>query len=292
MTPGEAPGAGPDPSGVPLIFRVAARGRRLLPHAGVNVVRRSPAAHPLRRLLAGAAPTGARRIDVCGGRLKGTALFVDLSCEKYYWLGTHEERVQDALAEHVSAGFTVFDIGAHAGFFTLLASRLAGPNGRVFAFEPRPDNVERLRRNVEANGARNVHVVPAAVSDRSGAAAFIMHASTLEGRLAAADEMSAASVRTEAIDALVRDGMAPPDLMKVDVEGAEGAVIRGAARTIDAERPLMLIEVHSVEAGREVAAAMPCPYTFQDIATGIEAGAPGAPAHYLARPVVGPGRTI
>ena len=80
--------------------------------------------------------------------------------------------------------------------------------------------------------------------------------------------------------------------MKVDVEGAEGAVIRGAARTIDAERPLMLIEVHSVEAGREVAAAMPCPYTFQDIATGIEAGAPGAPAHYLARPVVGPGRTI
>jgi hypothetical protein len=119
-----------------------------------------------------------------------------------------------------------------------------------------------------------------------------MHASTLEGRLAANGEMSAAAVRTEPIDALVRDGMAPPNLMKIDVEGAEGAVIRGAARTIDAHRPVMLLEVHSVEAGREVADAMPCPYTFEDIETGIEAGAPDVPAHYLARPVVGPGRTI
>ena len=84
--------------------------------------------------------------------------------------------------------------------------------------------------------------------------------------------------------------MAPPDLMKIDVEGAEGAVIRGAARTIDAHRPVLLIEVHSRDAGREVADAMPCRYTFRDLATGIETGSPELPAHYLARPVVGPGR--
>jgi FkbM family methyltransferase len=292
MTAHDAHGAAHGQSGVPLIFRVAAQGRRLLPRAGVDAVRRSPAAHPLRRMLARSAPAGPQRIEVCGGRMKGTALFVDLSCEKYYWLGTHEERVQDALAEHVSPGLTVYDVGAHAGFFTLLASRLAGPSGRVFAFEPRPDNVERLHRNIDANRVTNVDVIPAALSDRSGSAAFVMHESTLEGRLADPGEMSAASVRTEAIDALVRDGMAPPDLMKVDVEGAEGGVIRGAARTIDAHRPVMLIEVHSIEAGREVAFAMPCAYTFEDIETRIEAGAPGAPAHYLARPVVGPGRAF
>ncbi len=74
---------------------------------------------------------------------------------------------------------------------------------------------------------------------------------------------SAVRVRTETIDALVGGGMAAPDFIKIDVEGAEGAVIRGAARTIDAQRPMMLIEVHSPEAGREVAAAMPCRYTFQ-----------------------------
>ena len=274
----------------PLIFRVAASGRRLLPRAGVSLVRRSPAASRLRRILSDAAPEGVRCVEICGGRLRGVSLFVDLSCEKYYWLGTHEELVQDALAAQIGAGFTVYDVGAHIGFFTLLASRRTGGGGRVYAFEPRPDNVERLRRNIDANAARNVEVVAVAASDRDGDAAFIMHESTLEGRLADATERSAASVRTATIDGLVRDGMAPPDLIKMDVEGAEGAVIRGAARTIDAHRPALLIEVHSRDAGRDVANAMPCRYTFRDLATGIEIGAPELPAHYLALPVVGPGR--
>jgi FkbM family methyltransferase len=213
------------------------------------------------------------------------------SCEKYYWLGTHEERVQDVLAEHVRPGSVVYDIGAHAGFFTLLCSRLAGAEGRVYAFEPRRENIERLRRNIDANDAANVRIVPAAASDRTGEAAFVMHASTLEGSLAVSGQPAAARVRTETVDALVRGGMAPPDFIKIDVEGAEGAVIRGAVRTIDAQRPLLLIEVHSAEAGREVAAAMPCRYTYRDIETGIEAGEPLTPSHYLVRPVVGPERT-
>ena len=274
----------------PLIFRVAASGRRLLPRAGVRLVKQSPAASRLRRILSDAAPDGVRCVEICGGRLKGASLFVDLSCEKYYWFGTHEELVQDAMAAQIGAGFTVYDVGAHIGFFTLLASRMAGDSGRVYAFEPRPDNIERLRRNIWTNDARNVEVVAAAASDRDGDAAFIMHESTLEGRLADATEHSAASVRTATIDALVRGGMAPPDLIKMDVEGAEGAVIRGAAHTIDAHRPALLIEVHSREAGREVADAMPCRYTFRDLATGIETGAPELAAHYLALPVVGPGR--
>ena len=274
----------------PLMFRLAAGGRRVLPAAGVSLVQRSPAAGGLRRILSAAAPDGVRRVEVCGGRLKGASMFVDLSCEKYYWLGTHEEAIQEALAARVRPGFVVYDVGAHVGFFTLLASRLVGDSGLVYAIEPRPDNLERLRRNVEANGARNVEVVAVAASDREGDAAFIMGGSTLEGRLAAGAERSAASVRTATIDALVRDGMTPPDVIKIDVEGAEGAVIRGASRTIDVRRPILLLEVHSRDAGQEVIEAMPCRYTFRDFATGIETGAPELPAHYLALPVVGPGR--
>ncbi len=278
-------------AGLPLIFRVAASGRRLLPARGVTLMHRSIIVRPLRRALAGAAPAGVRAVEVCGGGLKGATLHVDLSCEKYYWLGTHEERVQEILAREVRAGFVVYDIGAHAGFFTLLCSRLTGERGRVFAFEPRAENIERLRRNIEANSAGNVDVVAAAASDRAGEAPFVMHASTLEGYLAADGEASAACVRTETIDALVEGGMAPPDLMKIDVEGAEAAVIRGASRTIDAHRPLMLIEVHSMEAGRGVAAALRCAYAFRDIATGNEVMEPVKPAHYLARPLAGPERT-
>ncbi len=282
--------AAQDDHRAPLLFRVAATGRRLLPRRGVTLVRRSPAASRLRRMLSDHAPEGVRCVEVCGGRLKGASLYVDLSCEKYYWLGTHEELVQDAMAAQTGAGFTVYDVGAHTGFFTLLASQLAGDGGRVYAFEPRPDNVERLRRNMWVNDARNVEVIAVAASDRDGEAAFVMHESTLEGRLADATEDSTATVRTATIDALARDAMAAPDLIKIDVEGAEGAVIRGAARTIDAHRPVLIIEVHSAEAGREVADAMPCKYTFRDLATGIETGAPEIAAHYLALPVVGPGR--
>lgn len=296
----------------PFIFRLAAGGRRILPRGGVTLVQRSPAASRLRRMLSAAAPDGVRCVDVCGGQLKGAAMFVDLSCEKYYWLGTHEEAVQEALVSSVRRGFVVCDVGAHVGFFTLLASRLAGDSGRVYAIEPRPDNTDRLQRNVEANGARNVDVVAVAASDHDGDAAFIMCRSTLEGRLADEAEGGAdlipdplgsntrglkaratpsrTSVRTATIDGLVREGMAPPDVIKIDVEGAEGAVIRGAARTIDEHRPILLLEVHSRAAGREVIEAMPCRYTFRDLATGIETGAPELPAHYLALPVVGPGR--
>jgi FkbM family methyltransferase len=279
-----------DEQGAPLIFRVASAGRRLLPRHGVSLVQRSPAASRLRRMLSDHAPEGVRCVEVCGGRLKGASMYVDLSCEKYYWLGTHEEPVQAALAAQVRPGFIVYDVGAHVGFFTLLASRLAGDGGRVYAFEPRPDNVERLRRNVEANRAKNVEVIAAAASDREGDAAFVMSDSTLEGRLAGPAVRSAATVRTATIDALARDRLAPPDLIKIDVEGAEGAVIRGAARTIDLHRPALLIEVHSRDAGREVADALPCAYTFRDLDTGIESVAPESPAHYLALPVVGPGR--
>ena len=281
-TPASAPQAE-----LPLIFRVTASGRRLLPRAGVTLLHRSIIARPLRRALVSAAPAGARQVTVCGGRMEGATLHIDLSREKYYWLGTHEERVQEALARLVRPGFVVYDIGAHIGFFSLLCGRLAGGSGRVFAFEPRAENIARLRNNIQANAARNVEVVAAAASDSTGEASFAMHESTLEGYLVPDGDASAVRVRTESVDSLVAGGMPPPDLMKVDVEGAEAAVIRGAARTIDAHRPLMLLEVHSVEAGRAVAAAMPRRYLFRDIGTGRDFAEPLAPAHYVAQPVGG-----
>jgi FkbM family methyltransferase len=174
----------------------------------------------------------------------------------------------------------------------LLCSQLTGETGRVFAFEPRAENAERLKRNIDVNGVTNVDVVAAAVSDSTGKASFVMHQSTLEGHLVVNGEASASQVRTETIDGLVAAGMAPPDLMKIDVEGAEAAVIRGASRTIDRHRPLLLIEVHSAEAGRDVAAAMPCRYMFRDIETGTEAGELLTPGHYLARPLTPSERTL
>ena len=68
----------------------------------------------------------------------------------------------------VKEGMTVLEIGANIGFFTLLFSRLAGEKGKVFAFEPDPDNFRLLEKNAQANGCTNTVCVKKAVSDRTG----------------------------------------------------------------------------------------------------------------------------
>jgi FkbM family methyltransferase len=282
VTSGTAP-ATPVAGDLPLLYRLAASGRRVLGSSGASLVRRSAIAKPLRGALARRAPTGAAMVEVCGGRLRGTRMLVDLSCEKYYWLGTHEPRVQDWLAANIAAGSVVYDIGAHVGFFTLLCSALAGPTGSVRAFEPRVENIERLAANLRANDARNVRVVEAAVCDSEGEAAFIVDDSTLEGRLGDGGDASV-RVATTTVDACVADGMPAPDLLKIDVEGAEGAVIRGAAGTIREFGPRLLIEVHSAAAGLEVAEALPRAYDFASVETGKNVGLPLPAGHYAARP--------
>jgi len=269
---------------LPLTYRIGVEARRLLGSRGTRFVAGSPLARPLRRVLGASAPAGVSMVQVCGGRLQGARMLIDLSCEKYYWLGTHEPHVQDLLAEIVRPGMTVYDIGAHAGFFSLLCARLAGPGGAVHAFEPRAENADRLRQNAAANGAEQIAVHSVALSDSAGEAAFVTHGSTLEGYLAAGGEAADGAVQTDTVDRLVDAGLPAPELLKLDVEGAEALVIRGAARTIAVHRPLLLIEVHFTQAGRDVVAALPVQYEFTDVETGAVVAPPIPAGHYLARP--------
>lgn len=274
------------PPALPLIYRAAATARGVLRGRTSRLIYGSRLVKPLRRALVARAPAGATMVRVCGGALEGASMLVDLSCEKYYWLGTHEEHIQRLLRERLREGAVVYDIGAHAGFFSLLSSRLVGERGRVIAFEPRAENAARLRANAAANAVANIDLHEAAVSDRAGLASFVMHASSLEGYLSdAITDGPTAIVRIETIDTLVEAGLPVPQLLKIDVEGGEGSVIRGPAQTIAAHRPELLIEIHSDAAGVEVAAALPCPYAFRDADTGRIAEQPLAPGHYLGTPV-------
>jgi FkbM family methyltransferase len=275
----------PNAQALPLTYRLGAEARRLLGSRATRFVAGSPLARPLRLVLGASAPTGVSMVEVCGGRLQGARMLIDLSCEKYYWLGTHEPHVQDLLAEIVRPGMVVYDVGAHAGFFSLLCAQLAGSHGAVHAFEPRLENAYRLRENAAANRAEQIVVHAVALSDSAGEAAFVALDSTLEGYLAAPGESAADAVPTDTVDRLVDAALPPPELLKLDVEGAEALVIRGAARTIAAHRPLLLIEVHFAQAGREVVAALPVPYEFTDVKTGAVVAPPIPAGHYLARPV-------
>jgi FkbM family methyltransferase len=271
-----------DRARLPLLFQMAALGGRLAGSGATRAFARSPLSMPLRALMVRGAPEGMTEVEICGGALRGLRMRVDLSCEKYYWLGTHEAAVQGAIADRVRPGMTAYDVGAHAGFLSLLMSRCAGPTGQVVAFEPFSANVERLRANLGANRIHNTDVRAIAVSDIDGEVPFGVHASTLEGAIGEPGAgMQTIAVQCATIDGLVAGGLPAPDFIKIDVEGAEGRALRGTRDTISTYLPDLLVEVHSRQAGREVLEAVPSAYHWTPIAPASRAQDALSPGHHL-----------
>jgi FkbM family methyltransferase len=172
-----------------------------------------------------------------------------------YLLGTAESHLQRVIREYVSAGDTVYDIGANLGYVSLSLAKQVGPSGHVVAFEPVPRNIELLRKNIELNSLRNIRLFELAASDKSGEAVI-----RLAENLATASlvwhrnnpDATELSIKTVAVDDLVATGdLAHPAFVKIDVEGAEGAVLLGMRRTLAASKPVLFVECS--DASRETA---------------------------------------
>ncbi len=160
------------------------------------------------------------------------------------WLGTYEVPKTRAIQRYVVAGMTVYDIGAHAGYYTLIFSRLVGPSGRVYAFEPFPKNVQNLLRNLKVNAVANTQVVHAALAQGGGLRGFSSELESHQNKLLG-DGTGTLLVPTISIDEAVRlHGLSPPSLIKVDVEGAESLVLEGARQVIRDYRPIWFIALH------------------------------------------------
>jgi FkbM family methyltransferase len=163
-----------------------------------------------------------------------------------YALGISDPAEQDLLAQTVQPGSAFYDIGASVGYFTLLGARLVGPEGRVVAFEPLPENVRTLRRNLALNRLENATVIGAAVAATGGRAVLALGEQPMWGRVVDhAWGRPAVEVDRLAIDELVAARrIPPPDYVKIDVEGGETEVIAGMRETIGAHRPWIMCEVH------------------------------------------------
>jgi FkbM family methyltransferase len=162
-------------------------------------------------------------------------------------LGVYERRVQQLLVAQVQVGDVVWDVGANWGYFTLLASRLTGPRGRVFAFEPLPYNLAVLRDVVDGNRLANVEVVDVAVSDRDGTASLAWAPGEYATPSLARSGGELITVATSCADSLA-SRLRRPALVKVDVEGAEVLVLEGAGALLRSEvKPRWIVEVHSAE---------------------------------------------
>jgi FkbM family methyltransferase len=153
----------------------------------------------------------------------------------------------------LSEGAVFFDVGAHIGYFSLKASAKVGSMGRIVAFEPNPEILKLLRENIVANKAGNVLVEPIACTDREQTLTLWASASFNTGMSSLARENAEISyeepprpytVRGRPIDDVVRElDLTKVNAIKVDVEGVEVEVLRGAMKTLKRFHPKLVIEV-------------------------------------------------
>ena len=188
------------------------------------------------------------RVDA--GPAKGVTFLVRMPDDKGIWTGTYEIDFATRLAASVTPGVVAYDIGSWHGFFAgVMAAQGAS---HVHVFEPLPVNAERIQRLITLNPEKLITLHAVAVGDQESEMDLLIMPETSMAKLEAStfqvDSTSATRVRVKvrSIDAMISAGeIAPPSLMKIDVEGAEVMVLRGALETIRRHQPVIFAEVHS-----------------------------------------------
>jgi FkbM family methyltransferase len=236
---------------------------------------------------------GGGSVRVAGGAAGGLRMCSDhlpVDHAQGYGLirGVLEPGVQEALRRHVRPGDVVYDVGANLGFYALLAARLTGPGGRVEAFEPVPGNAAAVACNAALNGFGNIAVHAVAVGAQEG-----------EGELLVARDAGWSHLRDRgwhpytrgrlrvpvlALDTLIERGeLPPPDVVKIDVEGSEIAVLEGLSATLRARRVTVVCELHETNA--EIAALLEgVGYVAENLDGPDDLRDAGGAVHVLARP--------
>ncbi len=220
----------------------------LLPLFPVNVLESLASSNPssLKYRLASA---GLRQRDVAvrNGVAKGLKFNPGESCPELA-LGTYEVPIQNIFAQHLQAGDVFYDIGANVGFFSIIAAKLVGNTGKIYAFEPGEGNANSIRHNARLNDFNQIEVIEKAVSNTSGEGQLLLakysggHALTTAD--APPDLAGEITIDLVSIDDLIaQNRITPPNFVKVDVEGAELDVLKGMSETIKTYQPTIIYEV-------------------------------------------------
>lgn len=215
-------------------------------------LRHSPVTRGRWRIIAAALPLLRREGDTLGTRLvrtrHGFLFHADLGDwlgQYVYLTGDYEPATARVIASLLNHRDHFADVGANAGFFTLLGAQAVGPEGRVVSFEPLPGMRERVRANLRANGFQNVTLYDCALSDREDTLTFHEGPAGHKGVSSLREIANAAArfeVTTRPMDALMAE-IGPLRLAKIDVEGAEHKVLQGMQRIIETWRPYLLLEI-------------------------------------------------
>ncbi|UCH51026.1 MAG: FkbM family methyltransferase [Chloroflexota bacterium] len=173
-------------------------------------------------------------LQVQGGRMITRASVFDGIANELLYRSGYEQYETKLFRQYVTADMTVVDIGANVGYYTLLAAKLVGAKGKVFAFEPEPENYALLVRNIKMNGYKNAIPERKAVSNKTGKANLFLNKETGAHGLLSDREgiIGTMTVETVSLDEYFKGKEHPIDIIKIDVEGAELAVLRGMQNII------------------------------------------------------------
>ncbi len=184
--------------------------------------------------------------------------FPDVVSISLYQFGFIESGLTRIVLEYVKPGMTFFDVGAHFGYFTLLASNLVGSQGQVHSFEPTPTTFKTLSANVAGRG--NVSLNQNAIYsekktltfttyDRNPAFNTVGDGSMADAGMREGDEPRTYEVSAISIDEYCASSGAKPGFIKLDAEGAEERIWEGMARTMAEIRPMISLEVGDFKKG-------------------------------------------
>ena len=164
-------------------------------------------------------------------------------------LGLYEPAKTLAIQALLKPGQIFVDVGGNKGDFALLAAKIVGDSGKVVCIEPEPSNFDWIRRSIDLNGYKNINVCKLALSDHDGES--LLHLGTKSGfhtLLSGVPERDrgAVKVRVRKLDSLLSElDVRRVDFVKIDVEGAELQVLKGAVQTITANPQIVLfLDIH------------------------------------------------
>ena len=189
---------------------------------------------------------------VNSGPAAGINFRVLLPDDKGIWTGTYESYFAGRLASAVRKGTVALDIGSWHGFFAgVMAAQGAG---KIHVFEPLPANIERIQQLISLNPDKQIVLHACAVGNRETEMDLVLMPETSMSKLEESSFQASDTsdnrlrVRVRSIDTMVFNGeIESPELIKLDVEGAEMMVLEGAKKTLQMHHPEIFAEIHSTD---------------------------------------------
>lgn len=175
--------------------------------------------------------------------VKGNKMYIDPKRNPaiaLYDIGGYENAETKLFESHINEGDVVIDLGANIGYYTLIATKLVGVNGIVYAFEPDPTNFSFLKKSVEINNYKNVICEQKAVSNENGKIKLFLHKFQTGAYTIVGEGKNYIEVEMVKLDEYFKDKNNRVDIIKMDIEGAERLALEGMQKILSVNKNIKI----------------------------------------------------